>query len=193
MAKITANGNQQPIAGSQGGNNFSASISDGDIITADGVDTEIGEPDNRVVTPSDIIEGQPDATEGEPRKRRGRPKGSRNGATRTTSTRASKETSENIADLLCTIHFYLAALTSIDELKLDEEEASKLAKATLRVSALYTDFELPEKWLAWGGLIFCVLGTYGPRIAAFNLRKGKEQKKKEPIIIDAVPINKGAI
>ncbi len=61
---------------------------------------------------------------------------------------------------------------------MDEDEAAKLSKSMSRVASLYTDYIVPEKVLAWGGLITTVAAVYGPRIGAYNLRKKNEAKEK---------------
>lgn len=82
----------------------------------------------------------------------------------------------------------MAKLMDVQELVIDENEGDQMAKAILRVNALYNDFVIPETVLAWGGLLMATGGVYGPRIAAYNMRKAEERKKK-PIVMEATRIS----
>lgn len=128
------------------------------------------------VEPS-TIQFEPEASEGEKSKRKGRPKGSKNA-------KAQKETASDISGLLLSIHNMLSLWLEIEELSMEEKEAEALGKAVARVQSLYELPFLTEKQLAWINLAAVAGGTYGPRLAAYQIRMKKEKAGK-PQTIDA--------
>jgi hypothetical protein len=130
-----------------------------------------------------------DASAGDSAKRkRGRPLGVRN--SNGPSARAEKQTASDLTGLLLSIHLALGAVTKIEELKLDEDEAERLGKAVARVNEEFGGVILSPKQTAVINLLTCGCGIYGPRIMAFGLRKKNEAEaaKRGPQIIDAIPI-----
>lgn len=117
-----------------------------------------------------------------PRKRRGRKPGSRN-----TTTKASKQASADLTQLLMSLHFMAAALVKTPELILEQDEAKRLGEAINRVNDLYGGIVLSEKAQAWLNLGVAAGTIYGPRFIASSINK--KNKKKNPVTIDAEVIN----
>lgn len=93
---------------------------------------------------------------------------------------AEKKIHQNLADLtgvLLTVHSVLAALTRIQELELEEEEARKLANASKEVLKHYP-LGLSDKNLAWVNLAVVACGIYGTRLMAFSMRKAAEKRAR---------------
>lgn len=183
MARKSTNGNSLATDDTENGDNANSVILDGNDSTTVTIDSGAIEQDS-AINPGDIISGEPEPDSGSSGKRkRGRPRSTRNGATKT----ERKETSNDLSGVLMSIHLMLASWTSVEELTIDNDEARRLSDAVLKVNDLYGGFIIPEKYLAWASLAMCCGGIYGPRLAAYKLRMTNE-KKKQPVTIDAVPI-----
>jgi hypothetical protein len=72
----------------------------------------------------------------------------------------------------------LAAIAKTPELELSEEEAAKLAKASLAVAKQY-NVETTAKAAAWANLAGCIGGIYVPRLMAANFRKKAEAAQRK--------------
>ncbi len=72
----------------------------------------------------------------------------------------------------------LAAITKVEELELDQNEAKRLAEAVTRVNKLYGGFVLSEKTMAWINLGMAGCTVYGPRMVAYSARNKKDKDKK---------------
>lgn len=188
MVRKSATGIANGITEPEGAGNGTANPNDGNSGESSESDSTIIGSDNGAINPGDIISGEPDGSpSGEPKRKRGRPAGSRNKAAGT-STR--KETQADLAAAIFGVHLMLSKLIQIQELELDEDESQKLARAVERVNSLYSNFVVPEKVLAWIGLLTVLGAVYGPRIATYNLRKS-EEKRKSPKVVDVTPISVG--
>jgi hypothetical protein len=104
---------------------------------------------------------------GEPGQKRGR------GRPRTKPA-GQKETpraigAEGVAAILVTVHAALVAVTKLPELEISEEEASKLARASVAVAKLY-DVRASEKALAWANLLGIAGSIYVTRVLAISAR-----------------------
>ena len=113
--------------------------------------------------------------------RRGRKPGSKN------KPRTEKQAATDLSGLLLSTHMMLAAFMHVEELELDESEAKRLGDAVNKVQALYDMPIIDPKVMAWINLGLVGCGVYGPRYAAFRIRKRKEKTAK-PQTIDAQPI-----
>ena len=71
------------------------------------------------------------------------------------------------------VHTMLAAIAKTPELELSEDEATKLARASLAVAKQY-NVETTAKAAAWANLAGCVGGIYVPRLMAANFRRKAE-------------------
>ena len=166
--------------------------------------TQVGEPDEQtsslgnidlgkdndpdgenfpVINPGDIIaSGETDTGDYEP-KRRGRPKGSKNAYRSAT---AKKEASLDLTQVLYSTHLMLSALTKIEELKIEKEEAKELSDAVVRVNDLYGGLVIPEKALAWINLGIVGVKVYGPRVAAHTIKTGKKKQNQTQQTVNTV-------
>ena len=93
----------------------------------------------------------------------------------------------SIKDLLIGIHSMGAALTGIEELELDDEEAKKLADATQELGNIY-GHSISPKTMAWTNFAAACGVVYGPRIIAYRERI-KQEKAKNP----ALPTKPGPV
>lgn len=75
------------------------------------------------------------------------------------------------------MHSALAALTTIRELELEEEEARKLSNASKEVLRYYP-IGMSDKALAWVNLGVVACGIYGTRIMAYSVRRGTERRAR---------------
>lgn len=174
MAGKRTSGSEAGIADTEPG----VIINAGDVIEspdADGVDAI------PTVNPADLA-GDPDTDSGNQKRGRGRPKGSRN----TSGTKQDKETASDLGSILLGLHAMGAAFLKVEELELDEEEATKLGAAINRVNKLYGEIVLSPEQRAWLGLVMCCGTIYGPRFMAYRMRQKKEAAK-QPVTIDATP------
>lgn len=183
MARKSAQGNNSSNSELEGRGDGTATIADGDVITASGIDPEDGGSDNRVINPGDILtSSDPGDGDGSPdsgtKKRRGRPRGS-------TNTKGKrKEVSQDLSGILFTIHFFLSKITKFDDLALDNDECEKLSKAMGQVSRHYTDYVVPEKVIDWLSLFIALGMIYGPRLVAFADHKEKQKAKSGPTVVE---------
>ena len=69
--------------------------------------------------------------------------------------------------MLFLMHKNLAAWTSVDEIKLDREEAKLIAEASAKVAEHYEIGALG----VWGNLAMVAGQIYAPRILSFSIRK----------------------
>ncbi len=72
------------------------------------------------------------------------------------------------------MHAILASVLQVPELKLEEEECSKLGSALQNVLSQY-DVVVSPKAQAWIGAAMVAGAVYGPHIAAYGLRKGADR------------------
>lgn len=172
MARETLDGNPSGDSKPEIGNNSYSPISDGDVISADGIDTTDERASDSAINPGDILRGTEGDSGGEPRAKRKYTK--RNPGT--SGRKANKEASQDLSGVLFTMHFMLAKLMDIEEVELDETEAKKLSDAVVRVNELYDGFIIPEKAMAWLSLAMVAGAIYGPRVAAYNLRMSTKPK-----------------
>lgn len=61
---------------------------------------------------------------------------------------------------------------------MEKEETDKLAGAVMKVSAEYGSVAISPKTLAWVNLAMVCGALYGPRLAAFKVRKMAEAQEK---------------
>jgi hypothetical protein len=140
--------------------------------------------DDDAIPPIDLATvalGEPDGDE-QPRKRRGRKPGTRN-----SSTKASKQASADLTQLLMSTHFMLSVLCKVPELEIEEPEAKRISEAVNRLNELYGGVVIPEKAQAWLNLGIAAGTVYGPRFVAHSVRI-KNERKNQPVTIDAEPI-----
>lgn len=104
-------------------------------------------------------------------KRRGRKPGS--------GKKASKEAHSNLTNIILQSHVMLAALLDVEELMLNQQEASNLADAVERVEVFYERSPLGDEATAWLNLAIVCAITYGPRFMAWN----KKKKRNKPIVM----------
>lgn len=79
------------------------------------------------------------------------------------------------------IHGVLAAVTKVEELALDKDEAKELAKAISDVNAYYGKV-IDPKVFAWIGLAAVAGKVYAPRAVAIKLRLSMTQAPaKQPM------------
>jgi hypothetical protein len=117
-----------------------------------------------------------DASAGDSAKRkRGRPLGVRN--SNGPSARAEKQTASDLSGLLLSIHLALGALTKVEELKLDEEEAERLGKAVARVNEEFGGVILSPKQTAVINLLTC--GVASMALASWPSGCAKRTKQKQ--------------
>jgi hypothetical protein len=76
------------------------------------------------------------------------------------------------------LHAGVSKALDFDELALDRDEAKMLADGISTVAAQYT-VEVNPKVVAWAGLCGIIGAVYGPRIAAYRVRKALEKKGGE--------------
>lgn len=95
-------------------------------------------------------------------KRRGRPQGSRNRDTSETLQKSAGGLIPDLEALLLSVHFMGAALLSVPELELDEDESKKLAKSIRNVAKHYS-VSIDAKKMAMFELASTVVAIYGTR------------------------------
>lgn len=146
------------------------------INAADGDSGESGgDKRGEFIDPAGIGGSGSDSADNQPRRKRGRPAGS--GGKSSTK----KEKAGDLDALIYHAHLALTAISGIPELELDEDESKKLGAAAQRVVALYSDFEYPEKVMAWMHLALTAGGVYGPRYLAASIRiKREKSAEKKP-------------
>lgn len=116
---------------------------------------------------------------------RGRPPKNKGGGTGANQyTKAKQQTAQDLTGILMGLHTMCSAFLKVEELELDQDEAKALSDAVNKVQAEYKMPILDPKTLAWINLGMVAGGVYGPRVAAYSLRKKKERKGK-PTTIDA--------
>jgi hypothetical protein len=76
------------------------------------------------------------------------------------------------------VHSMLATIARAPELELSEDEAAKIAKASVAVAKLY-NIETTEKAAAWANLAGALGGAYIPRFLAINFRKSQEAAQRK--------------
>lgn len=86
----------------------------------------------------------------------------------------AKANVSGIEKILFSLHLGVAKFTKIEELALDREESKVLAEAVAEVSSHY-NVEINPKTAAWLGLVTAFGTIYGPRVAAFGVRKKMER------------------
>lgn len=124
------------------------------------------EPIVNEFTDPTVATGENGSSPGDQPRRRGRPRGSKNSAQKETVRSLGID---GVAGILLTIHSTLAVIARTPELELSEDEAGKIAKASVAVAKLY-NVEATEKATAWVNLIGVVGAAYVPRAIAINLR-----------------------
>lgn len=126
---------------------------------------------------------------------RGRPPGSGNGRSsnrdaRRPTAQETKSSIVGIEKILHSIHLVLAKATKVQELELDPKEAEVLAASLSNVAAHYS-IAVDPKITAWIGLIGVAGSIYGPRVAAYGMRKkmegGKEKQQPQKQEAEFVP------
>lgn len=83
-----------------------------------------------------------------------------------------------------------AAFLEIQELQLDQKEATALAQAMNEVAKQYT-VSIDPKTLAWANLTMCMGTIYGTRIWAYKNRTKGQGKKQLPPNVQAIRPNAG--
>lgn len=116
--------------------------------------------------------------------RRGRKPGSRN---RSTETQTAEDLTDDLKGLLYGGHCMLAALAKCPEFELEEEEAKRLADASMKVMKHYS-YTVNPKTLAWCQLGFAGLQIYGPRVAAIMNKKPGPKPIPAPAPAPAKPV-----
>lgn len=119
------------------------------------VDTGNTDSDNGIINPGDIGNDNPTGTE--ERKKRKYTK-------RNTGT-GKKDSPENLASLLYSLHMMGAVWLKEPMLALPKEQALEMGAAIQRVSDLYNGFIIPEKAAAWMNLAIVAARVEGPRVA----------------------------
>lgn len=104
-------------------------------------------------------------------KRRGRKPG--------TGKKTTKEAHSNLTNIIMQSHVMLAALLDVEELMLNQQEASNLADAVERVEVFYERSPLGDEATAWLNLAIVCAITYGPRFMAHR----KRTRKQKPIVM----------
>lgn len=132
-------------------------------------DGEVGIP---VVEPSTITYSASES-DGSPR-RRGRPRGSKSPVAK----QATKEVQQDLTGLLYSAHLMLAALTKVEELKLDKEEAKELGAAIARVNSEFGGVVVSPKTAACVNLAMVGGAVYGTRLIAYSNRMKQEAAAK---------------
>ena len=84
----------------------------------------------------------------------------------------------NFGAILFSIHEMLAAVTSLPEMRINEDESKRLGEAAANVAKLY-DMRVNQKALAWTQLSVCAIMVYGPRIYMIADRKKAERKAEK--------------
>ena len=79
--------------------------------------------------------------------------------------------------MILAVHSALAALTTIRELELEEDEARKLSNASKEVLRYYP-IGMSDKALAWVNLGVVACGIYGTRIMAYSVRRAAERRAR---------------
>jgi hypothetical protein len=163
-------------------------------------ESESGDVDNRTNEPDFIPPGVDESETGIPtveptdaeqpaepsgKRKRGRPTGAKSSYTPRGTAAAEKEAANDLTSLLLSTHMMLAAITKVEELELDQNEAKRLGEAVARINKLYGGFVFSEKTMAWINLGMAGCSIYGPRAIAYSARMKKEREKK-PVTIDAV-------
>ena len=114
--------------------------------------------------------------------RRGRKPGSKN---RTTETKTAEDLIGDLQGLLYGGHCMLAALAKCPEFELEEEEAKRLAEASMKVMKHY-EYTVNPTTLAWCQLGFVGLQVYGPRVAL--IMNKKPEAKPVPVVAATKPV-----
>lgn len=89
--------------------------------------------------------------------------------------------------ILLTGHSMLAGITRVEELALEESEASELARALNTVNSFYR-VEVAEKTLAWINLAMVGGMIYGSRVVAIRARVAASRGRREPDLRRASPM-----
>ena len=127
-------------------------------------------------------------TDQQPRKRRQRSdKGTQR---RTRQTRGSLAQTSNLEKMMLSLHLMAATFLHVPELRIDEQEAAMLTKATRDLFIAYGVPEMTEKQLAIGQAAMAVATVYGPRVILVMHRKQQNKPKLvQPIIpFPAAPV-----
>jgi hypothetical protein len=112
------------------------------------------------------------------KRKRGRPAGSGKSAGRKGKEKAAPVSVKGIEKVLYSLHAMAAAALKVEELELDQDEAKLLAEAVTEVASYYNTTVDP-KILAWAGLIGVCGQLYGPRFAAYKMRKSFSDMPKK--------------
>lgn len=105
------------------------------------------------------------------RRRRGRQKGSVN-----REKRGSLAQTTNLEKLMLSLHLMAATFLKVPELRIDEQEAAILTKATKDVLKAYGVPELTEKQVAVGQAAMAIASVYGTRAVVIMARKTNKAK-----------------
>lgn len=86
----------------------------------------------------------------------------------------------------------MASVLRVPELRLEEEEAARLAAASQQVLAQY-DVAVSPKAQAWIGLAMAAGAVYAPHVAAYGLRRGadKMERQRAPQAAQETPAKNG--
>jgi hypothetical protein len=147
----------------------------------------IGEQDGDGAIPTVNVDAA-EPTQHEPAAKRGR--GRPAGSTSKPKSPGQKAQSKDITAVLMSLHMMGAALTGIDELKLEKDEAQQLASAIDHVNEVFGIPKLSEKASALIDITAALATVYGTRIVAIAARKKDEAKKAgakpspQPVTID---------
>jgi hypothetical protein len=79
--------------------------------------------------------------------------------------------------VILAVHSALAALTTVREFELEEDEARKLSNASKEVLRYYP-IGMSDKALAWTNLAVVACGIYGTRIMAYSVRRAAERRAR---------------
>ncbi|WWT37957.1 assembly protein [Enterobacteria phage PRDcanary] len=115
---------------------------------------------------------------GDKPRKRGRPAGSGTGAKRgrpAGSAAKKVPATVGVEKILFSLHMMAASALKVEELALDEKEAEALAGAVQEVASHY-DISPDPKVMAWAGLIGVCASIYGPRVAAYKMRKAADKR-----------------
>ena len=110
----------------------------------------------------------------QPKRGRGRPRGSKNTREKETVRTVG---ADGVAGILLTIHSVLAVIARAPELELSEDEAAKIAKASISVAKLY-NVETTDKATAWMNLIGVAGAIYVQRGISMSVRWKMEADAK---------------
>lgn len=128
---------------------------------------------------------------GDAPRKRGRPAGSTSKSA--TREKAAPTTLKGIEKILFSMHTMVAGFVDIPEIEISKDESTMMAEAIAEVASHY-NATLDPKALAWFGFAGAMGAVYGPRVAAFRMRKSMEKSNgKNPNNLSVIKPNAGPL